>query len=155
MPSLNVPYLQQGEAGWCLPACVAMVAAYWQQPLAQADIVRWLETRGVGTPASRIERLAQRGFEVIYRTGSLAELEAWLAQSVPCILFLRTGELPYWEVDTPHAVVLVGLEADGAYLLDPAVETAPVKVSPGDLMLAWSYFEYTYAALIPSTRPGS
>ena len=155
MPSLNVPYLQQSKAGWCLPACVAMVAAYWQQPLTQADVARWLETRGVGTPASRIERLAQRGFKVVYRTGSLAELGAWLAQSVPCILFLRTGELPYWQVDTAHAVVLVGLEADLAYLLDPAVETVPVEVSPGDLMLAWSYFEYTYAALIPSTRPGS
>lgn len=62
MPSLNVPHLQQSEAGWCLPARVAMVAACWQQPLAQADIARWLQTRGVGTPASRIERLAQRGF---------------------------------------------------------------------------------------------
>jgi len=25
MPSLNVPYLQQSEAGWCLPACARMV----------------------------------------------------------------------------------------------------------------------------------
>ncbi len=80
MDWLNVPHLRQSEAGWCLPARVAMVAAYWQQPLAQADVARWLDTRGVGTPASRIERLAQRGFKVIYRTGSLAELEVWLAQ---------------------------------------------------------------------------
>ena len=27
MPWLNVPYIQQTETGWCLPACAAMVAA--------------------------------------------------------------------------------------------------------------------------------
>jgi len=150
MPWLNVPHLQQSEAGWCLPACAAMVAAYWHQPLTQADIARWLDTQGIGTPASHVDRLARHGFEVTYKTGSLAELEMWLAQSVPCILFLRTGELPYWQVDTPHAVVLVGLQANDAYLLDPSVETAPVKVSSGDLLLAWSHFEYTYAVLQPS-----
>ena len=144
---LNVPHLQQTETGWCLPACVAMVTAYWQHPLPQSDVARWLGTRGVGTPASRIQRLAQRGFEVVYRTGSLPELEAWITQGIPCILFLRTGELPYWQVDTPHAVVLAGLEADTAYLFDPAVETAPVAILSGDLMLAWSHFDYTYAVL--------
>ena len=69
MPSLNVPHLRQDKEGWCLPACVAMVAAYWGQPLLQADIADWLGTRGVGTPASRIQRLAQRGFDVVYRRG--------------------------------------------------------------------------------------
>jgi len=147
MPWLPVPHLLQDEAGWCLPACAAMVAAYWQQPLLQADIAHWLDTRGVGTPASRIQRLTQRGFEVVYKTGSLAELENWLAQGVPCILFVRTGELSYWPVDTPHAVVLAGLEADQAHLFDPALGDAPVIVPVDDMMLAWSHFEYTYAAL--------
>jgi ABC-type bacteriocin/lantibiotic exporter with double-glycine peptidase domain len=150
MSWLDVPHLRQDEVGWCLPACVAMIAAYWQQPLVQSDIARWLDAQGVGIPASRVERLGQRGFRVIYRTGSLAELDAWLAQGVPCILFLRTGELSYWKLDTPHAAVLVGLEADDAYLLDPAVEAGPIKVPAGDLLLAWSHFEYTYAVLQPS-----
>ena len=79
---LNVPHLQQTETGWCLPACVAMVTAYWQRPLPQSDVARWLGTRGVGTPASRIQWLAQRGFEVVYRTGSLPELEAWITQGM-------------------------------------------------------------------------
>jgi len=147
MPWLNVPHLRQDKDGWCLPACVAMVAAYWEQPLLQADIANWLGTRGVGTPASRVQRLARRGFEVIYGTGSLAELEAWITKKVPCILFVRTGELPYWQIDTPHAVVLAGLDADSAHLFDPAVETNPVTVSPSDLTLAWSHSDYTYAVL--------
>ncbi len=62
---------------------------------------------------------------------------------MPCILFLRTGELPYWQLDTPHAVVLAGLEADQAHIFDPAIEEAPVSVSQGDLLLAWSHSEYT------------
>ena len=144
---LDVPHQQQTETGWCLPACVAMVTAYWQHPLRQTDVARWLGARGVGTPASRIQRLARHGFEVIYRTGSLAELEMWIDQGVPSIIFLRTGELPYWQVDTPHAVVLAGLEANNAYLFDPAVESAPVTVSSGDLMLAWLHFDYTYVVL--------
>ena len=76
MSWLTVPHLQQVRDGWCLPACVAMVAAYWQQPLTQADVANWLGTRDdIGTPAGRVQRLAQRGFDVIYRTGSVLELE--------------------------------------------------------------------------------
>jgi hypothetical protein len=71
----------------------------------------------------------------------------WIDRGVPDIIFLRTGELPYWQVDTPHAVVLAGLEADSAYLFDPAVKTVPITVSSGDLMLAWLHFDYTYAVL--------
>ena len=45
MPWLEVPHLQQTEPGWCLPACIATVAAYWQQPLLQADVAEWLGAR--------------------------------------------------------------------------------------------------------------
>jgi ABC-type bacteriocin/lantibiotic exporter with double-glycine peptidase domain len=147
MSWLNVPHLRQSKDGWCLPACVAMVSAYWQQPLLQADVAHWLGASGIGVPASRTQRLAQRGFEIVYRTGSLAELAFWTSRKAPCILFVRTGDLPYWQIDTPHAVVIAGLEADAVFVFDPAVETAPIRVSSGNLMLAWSHFDYTYAVL--------
>lgn len=147
---LNVPYIQQAEVGWCLPACAAMVAAYWQQPLLQADIAHWLGAQGIGVASSRLVRLNQRGFQVVYGAGSLVELQGWLAQNVPCILFVRTGELPYWRTDTPHAMVLVGLEGEQAHLLDPAVAQSPMSVSVGDLLLAWSHSDYTYAVLRPA-----
>jgi hypothetical protein len=128
-----------------------MVAAYWQQPLLQDDVSRWLDTRGIGTPSSRIQRLSKRGFEVVYQTGSLTELERWVSAGVPCILFVRTGELDYWDIDTPHVVVLAGLEQDHAYLFDPAHETAPIRVMTDELLLAWSYSDYTFAVLyLPS-----
>lgn len=147
MPWLDVPHIRQVDAGWCLPACVAMVTAYWQQPLLQEDVARWLGTTGIGTPASRVERLSKRGFEVIYRTGSLAALPVWIARGRPCILFVRTGDLSYWHLDTPHAVVLAGFDGDNAILFDPGVEDSPVSATTDELMLAWSHMDYTFAVL--------
>lgn len=147
MPWLNVPHLEQSRSGWCLPACVAMVAAYWQQPLLQDDIARWLGTRRIGTRSSRVLRLAKRGFEVTYDVGIVADLEKWLNRQVPPILFIRTGELSYWSIDTQHAVVLAGLEAGQAHLFDPGINTAPSTVIIDELLLAWIHSDYTYAAI--------
>lgn len=126
-----------------------MVAAYWEQPLYQADVAKWLGTTDIGTPSGRIQRLVRYGFEVIYQTGSLAQLENWLSQQMPCILFVRTGSLSYWQLDTAHALVLIGLTSDLATLLDPMVGTNPIVVQTDELLLAWSYFDYTYAVLKP------
>jgi ABC-type bacteriocin/lantibiotic exporter with double-glycine peptidase domain len=128
-----------------------MAAAYLKQPLLQADIAHWLDTQEVGTTAGNIQRLAKRGFDVAYTTGSLADLEAWLNQKTPPILFIRTGDLPYWPVDTPHAVVLGDLTVDKAYLFDPGIETAPAIVSTDELLLAWEPFDYAYAVITVSS----
>ena len=144
---LNVPHLKQNKTGWCLPACVAMVAAYWQQPLVQEDVARWLGATNIGVPASHIQRMTERGFQITYRIGSLHDTQTWLQQGVPCILFVRTGDLSYWKIDTPHAVVLAGIESDRAFLFDPAMDTAPNDVPINELMLAWSHFDYTFAVL--------
>jgi len=50
-------------------------------------------------------------------------------------------------LDTAHAVVLAGLGGEQAWLFDPAIEEAPVTASVESLMLAWSYFDYAYAAV--------
>jgi ABC-type bacteriocin/lantibiotic exporter with double-glycine peptidase domain len=149
MPWLNIPHIQQAKTGWCLPACVAMATAYLQQPLLQDDIARWLGTDELaGTPSSRVTRLTRQGFEVIYTDfGTLLDLKIWLNRQLPPILFILTGELSYWKIDTPHAVVLGGFTGNNAHLFDPAVEAAPQVVSIDELLLAWSYFDYTYAAL--------
>jgi ABC-type bacteriocin/lantibiotic exporter with double-glycine peptidase domain len=126
-----------------------MIAAYWQQPLLQDDIANWLHTSAIGTPSNRIRLLEPRGFAVTYGTGSLTELSMWLDRKIPCILFVRTIDLAYWKIDTPHAVVLIGIEADRAYLLDPAIETSPAIVTADELLLAWSHSEYTFATLLP------
>lgn len=127
-----------------------MVSAFWEQPLAQEDIARWLDTRSVGTPASRIVRLARRGFDVLYTSGAPATLVEWLNQGVPPILFVRTGDLrPHWQIDTPHAVVLAGITGDDCVLFDPGLAAAPVNVSVGNLLLAWLHTDDAYAILRP------
>ena len=149
MPSLNIPHIQQVKSGWCLPACVAMVTAYLQQPLLQDDIARWLGTDDlVGTPARRITRLTRQGFDVTYNDfGAVVDLEGWLNRQIPPILFLLTGELSYWTINTQHAVVLAGFSGNEAYLFDPAIDAAPMAVPTDELLLAWSHFDYTYAAI--------
>ena len=148
MPWLDVPYQSQHEPGGCLAACAAMVLAFLEQPALQEDIARQIGAKPSGVPASNIRRLAAWGLNVEYGEGSLNELAAALARGRPPIIFLRTSELPYWSEDTPHAVVLVGLDADNAFLLDPAyADRVPVSVTVGDFLLAWSHFDMVYAQI--------
>ena len=147
---LNILHQPQHNPSWCLPACVAMVSAYWGIPTLQADAARWLGTSDIGTPSRRIQRLSNRKYSVVYGEGSLAILAEWLVQGVPLILFVRTGDLPYWDMDTAHAVILAGLDREQATLIDPAIDEVFTAVSVGDLLLAWSHFDYTYAAVRPT-----
>lgn len=149
MTLLDVPYLPQHEPGGCLVACAAMVLAYLQQPALQEDIARQINARPAGVPAFNIQRLVTWGLEVQYGQGSLSELSASLTKGNAPIVFLRTSELPYWQEDTAHAVVLVGLDSDSASLLNPAYEDeTPVRVTLGDFLLAWSHFDMVYALII-------
>ncbi len=62
--------------------------------------------------SSNITRLTTLGLTVEYEEGSIRKLGHYLSQGIPCIVFLWTGELSYWQVDTPHAVVVVGMTND-------------------------------------------
>lgn len=151
MSLLNIPHQTQLKDSWCLPACVAMVSAFYGRPDYQEDFARWLGTTEIGTPARNISRLENRGFRVGYQEGSFQFLSDALQAGTPCIIFLRTGDLPYWIVDTAHAVVLAGIDENQAYLYDPVFSDAPKVVPVDDLMLAWSSFDYAVATLIPMT----
>ena len=145
---LDVPYLQQTEAGGCLPACVAMVLAYLEQPALPEDLSRQIGALPWDTPASNVRRLAGWGFQVRYETSSLRELQTFLAAGLPPNAFLRTVDLPYAQVDAPHAVVIVGIHDDAVYLLDPDYpDQTPVVVSIGDFALAWSHFDQACAVI--------
>lgn len=150
---LDVPHEFQHSPGWCLPACIAMVSAFWEEPLTQEDIARWLGTREIGTPASRVTQLERRGFAVLYATGALEQLRELVAQGIPPILFVQTGDLvPHWQVNVPHAVVLAGFEGDSVALFDPGLETAPAVVLIVNLVLAWSHTDYSFTVLRPKNQ---
>ncbi len=149
MPSLNIPHLPQPKDGWCLPACVAMVAAYLQQPLLQEDVARWLQTDdNIGTPFRRIQWLSKRGFEVtLTMPGSLDTARSWLNKQIPLIILVSTGELAYWSGNFQHTLVLAGETGETVQVFDPGVETGPITIATDELLLAWSHFDFSFAAI--------
>jgi len=149
--SLPVPLHRQQSEGDCLPACLQMILDYWGQPASREELSHLLDTDpDVGTPASRALRLQSPRLSVTYIQAEPAALRDWLAQSVPVIVLVDTGELPYWPRRCAHAIVLIGLEGSTAYVNDPAFETAPVSVSFDDLMLASDAMSNMVIVVTPS-----
>lgn len=146
---LPVSHRKQRQQADCLAACAAMVLEYWRRPVSYARLVALLGIQDFGAPSSNIRHLADLDLSVSFSQGTLAHLEAHLQRGEPCIVFLHTGELPYWTEDTGHAVVVVGLDSDTVYLNDPAFDQAPQRVSHGDFLLAWLDFDYDYAVITP------
>ena len=146
---LNVPHCPQADDGYCLPACVQMVLAYLNLPIAQDRLSRELDVRPpLGAPASNVVRLRSDVLDVAFTSGSLNDLQAHLAQGTPPIVFVQAGELPHWQDHVAqHAVVVVGLDDQTIHILDPAAGASPIAVPIGDFMLAWSELDYLYALL--------
>ncbi len=147
---LPVPHLQQPRDGDCLPACVYMVLAYmgiktkfWR--------LRWLlGTKSFGTPFLHIRHLESLGITINTRAnGSLAVLHQYLTQNYPCIVSIQTENLPYWNHNALHAVVVVGMDENYIYLNDPDLPDAPIPVMQGDFDLAWLAQDERYAVLLP------
>lgn len=101
-----------------------------------------------GTRHSNIQKLASARITVTYETGDLADIRRWLEQQTPVTVFVQAGDLPHWAGHQfQHAVVVVGIEAETIYLLDPALDGGPTAVDEEAFMLAWSWMDYTYATL--------
>ncbi len=49
--AIQLSHAQQSTEGYCLPACVQMVLAYWGLQRSEAAIRRVLGTRAFGTPS--------------------------------------------------------------------------------------------------------
>lgn len=151
MPNiLPVPYRPQETKVGCLPACIQMVLAYQGIIYSQTELSRLLGTHPLaGTPHSRIVRLRSLNLRVAYQKATgLNDLSRWLARELPVITFVQARELPHWQGQWfQHAVVVVGVEENVVYLLDPAA-TAAVIATPGDdFLLAWEEMDLAYAVL--------
>lgn len=125
-----------------------MILDFIDQPIAYQRLLRMLNITEFGTPARRIMNLTEIGMQIAYTQGSLTELESLIKQGQPCIIFVRTGELPYWSFSTDHAVV-VGFDEKSVYVNDPYFEEAPLSISRGNFHLAWMAFGHRYATISP------
>jgi ABC-type bacteriocin/lantibiotic exporter with double-glycine peptidase domain len=126
-----------------------MVLAYLGVTRTQEALAKTLGLKPpFGTRHSNIQKLASTWIKVTYETGDLTEVRPWLEQDTPVIIFIQVGDLPHWSGRTfQHAVVVVGIEEQTIYLMDPALDEGPTAVGEEALMLAWSWFDYTYAVL--------
>lgn len=124
---LRVPHLQQPAAGECLPVCAAMVLTYLGMRVNYRQLVRLLQTQvGYGTPFSNIRALTKLKVTVTYRQGQLDDIRRFLQAGAPVLVPVQTRELPHWDEDTPHAVVVVGMDAQTIYINDPAFLMRPL-----------------------------
>jgi ABC-type bacteriocin/lantibiotic exporter with double-glycine peptidase domain len=146
---LKVPPHKQQQETDCLAACAAMMLDYlgitptYPQLLAILDVAPW------GTPHRNLRRIPEKfpAVHVKHQQGALPELFQAIDRGYPPAVFVWTGELPYWSIQTWHAIVIIGYDETSFFVNDPAFTDAPQIVSHGDLDLAWIAYD-TYFALI-------
>lgn len=136
---LQVSFTPQQADGECLAASTAMAISYLGVRVNYRKLNQILRIQiPYGTAFSNIQELHKLGLSVEYRQGSIADLHQFLIRALPCVVGVRTGQLPYWEgVDVQHVVLVIGMDVESIYLNDPAFSTAPIQVSHGDFDLAW------------------
>jgi ABC-type bacteriocin/lantibiotic exporter with double-glycine peptidase domain len=149
MPARLLPVehrIQEAGAG-CLAACAQMVLRHVGLEQSQRHLNQLLGLTSIGVPYTNITRLTGLGVQVAMLVGDEAQLKQAIDLHLPVIAFLFTGDLPYWQANTPHAVVVVGYDDTHLYLNDPAFAIAPQSVQWDAFMLAWSEMDYAYAAI--------
>ena len=144
---LSIPHHPQHSDGDCLAACAAMVLEHLGVSVDYHRLLRLLDVKPYGTPGSHLKNVSDLGVNVSYALGTLQELLEYLADGKPSIVLVRTGQLPYWDYATDHAVVVVGFDEEAVYVNDPAFERAPQRIPQADFELAWMAFDYRYAVI--------
>jgi ABC-type bacteriocin/lantibiotic exporter with double-glycine peptidase domain len=146
---LSLPHQRQQSDGDCLAACAAMVLAHLGHTIGYPQLLRLLKIKPYGAPAGNIRLLENLGVTVVYSKTDLVGLEAMLQEGHPVIVFVRTGELPYWTYNTDRALLVVGHDEGLLHVNDPNRSEAPIAVPRGDFELAWLERDYYYALITP------
>ena len=146
-PPLPVRHARQEEAAGCLAACAQMALESVGVNITQQQLNQLFMLTDAGVPAPRLLLLSQFHVEVVYTSGDDVLLREILDQGQPVIVFVFTGDLPFWSTNIRHAVLAVGYDDEIVYLNDPVFADAPQRVSWGDFLLAWSEFDYRYAVI--------
>jgi ABC-type bacteriocin/lantibiotic exporter with double-glycine peptidase domain len=92
---LTIPHHPQRSDGDCLAACAAMVLEHLSILIDYDRLLRLLGVERYGTPGSHLKNLGDLGVNVRYALGTLQELFEYLGGGKPCIVLVRTGQLPY------------------------------------------------------------
>lgn len=126
-----------------------MVLDYLGISRSQETLARQLGVRPpLGVAAPNIQKLNSGGLTAVYEPGTLETTQSWLDRGIPVIAFIQAGELSHWFGHRfQHAVLVIGLDKQSVYLLDPATDESISAVSHGDFMLAWDEMDNTMAVI--------
>jgi ABC-type bacteriocin/lantibiotic exporter with double-glycine peptidase domain len=125
-----------------------MVLEFLGHSFSEADLARRLGTKSFGTPAPNLYHLEKDGFSIVYGSGALSTIKSYVHKRIPCLAFVQTGDLPYWNEDTAHVIVVIGIDDEQLYINDPAFDKAPQTVPLDYFLLAWSEFDHRYAVIL-------
>ncbi|MDA1193147.1 MAG: peptidase C39 family protein [Candidatus Poribacteria bacterium] len=142
MIRLAVPHCQQENATTCLPAAVRMVLMFWGIERDEYDLRESLQWDGLGTSVYNVALLNESDIGVTAETGEsdVESLRRTLLAGVPVIVAIKTGSLPGWNVNRPHAIVVIGYDDTHVYFNDPKFPDAPKTASWDNLIAAWETF---------------
>ncbi len=152
---MNLPHSQQLEDGYCLAACAQMLMAVQGMQRDQIDLARLLGIRpALGAAFPNVLRLDSRLWRITCRAGTEEDLLRALSENAAPLLAVNTSQLPYWHSTTQHVIVLAGIDDAPpqdlhermALVHDPAF-SEPLRVSLGDVLLAWDEMDNFYALI--------
>ncbi|MBX3059008.1 MAG: peptidase C39 family protein [Anaerolineae bacterium] len=147
MNLLPVSHQQQKHQSDCLAACAAMILNYLQIPIGYERLMQLLKVDAIGTPFRNLQNLSSLGLSILIEEGDLATVQTHLEAGLPVITAVDTRQLSYWQEETDHAVVIVGLDDTSVYLHDPDFAGFPQVVSRAEFELSWLEKNYLYAVI--------
>lgn len=147
MKLLPVSHIIQRQQADCLATCVAIVLEYLVVPYNYNGLLKQLQITAFGAPFSNIRDLRILGVVVAFRKGDIGYLRQCLHRGWPVIVAVDTTQLSYWEEDTNHAVVVIGIDRHTIALSDPGITHAPQLVALDEFELAWLENDYVCAVL--------
>ncbi len=147
MNLLPVSHQQQKHQSDCLAACAAMLLNYLQIPISYKKLRQLLKVDAIGTPFRNLQNLGALGLSIAIAEGDFATVQTHLAAGLPVITAVDTRQLSYWQEETDHAVVIVGLDDTAVYLHDPNFSGFPQVASRAEFELSWLEKNYLYAVI--------
>lgn len=135
----------------CLAACASMVLEYLGISYEYNRLMHMLGTTNDGTPFSNLKRLASSlDLSVVYNKNheDLSIFEQNISIGLPIIVAVQTWPLPYWQqLNTDHAVIVVGINDEDIFLYDPYFAAIPQIVDLDSFLTAWSERDFEYSVI--------
>jgi uncharacterized protein len=163
--ALPVPFARQGTPYSCGAAALLGVLSYWQvYDDSESGLYAALETTEAdGTEPQKIRDVAVHfGLQAEMKENlELKDLRQYLSLGSTVILSIQAwrgdanSEKPWKEIwDEGHYVVLVGLDTQYAYVMDPSIQTSYVYLPLTELLERWHDYEDRHGTLWRYQRLG-